>query len=51
VEPNLRIIIAAMRADEMLDMGDIDGKAVWLRIMNAVEELGAEERPDDAIIH
>ncbi len=32
-------IHAAMRADEMLENGDMDGLAVWMRIVNAVEEL------------
>ncbi len=30
---------AAMRADELLDKGDLDGYAVWKRIVKAVEEL------------
>ncbi len=32
-------IHAAMRADAMLDKGDLDGCAVWRRIVRAVEEL------------
>ena len=32
-------IHAAMRADELMDQGDMDGRAVWLRIKAAVEEL------------
>ncbi len=32
-------IEAAMRADAMLDKGDLDGYAVWKRILRAVEEL------------
>ncbi len=32
-------IHAAMRADAMLEAGDLDGYAVWKRIMRAVEEL------------
>ncbi len=32
-------IHAAMRADTMLDKGDLDGYAVWKRILRAVEEL------------
>lgn len=31
--------IAAQRADEMLDRGDYDGQAVWLRIRRAVVEM------------
>ena len=32
-------IQAAMRADAMLDKGDLDGCAVWKRILRAAEEL------------
>ncbi len=32
-------IEAAMRADAMLEAGDLDGYAVWKRILRAVEEL------------
>ncbi len=32
-------IQAAMRAGELLDKGDLDGYAVWKRILRAVEEL------------
>ncbi len=32
-------IEAAMRADAMLDKGDLDGYAVWKRILRAVGEL------------
>jgi len=28
-----------MRADELLEAGDIDGQVTWLRIIKAVEEL------------
>ncbi len=34
---------AAMRADELLDEGDMDGCAVWKRIMRAAEQLLAME--------
>ena len=44
-------IEAAMRTDERLAAGDMDGEAVWLRIVKAVEELLSEERPDDAEVH
>ncbi len=36
-------INAAMRADAMLDKGDLDGSAVWKRILQAVEELQGVE--------
>ena len=32
-------IHAATRADEMLDKGDLDGRAVWLRVLAAIKEL------------
>ena len=43
-------IHASMRADEMLEKGDMGGKAVWVRIMKAVDELLAKERPEGATI-
>ncbi len=33
------LIQAAMRADAMLEAGDVDGYAVWKRILRAVDEL------------
>ena len=37
---------AAMRADAMLEKGDLEGYAVWKRVLRAVEELqGAEPGP------
>ena len=44
-------IHTAMRADELMETGDMEGKAVWLRIVKAVEELLSEERPGDAEVH
>ncbi len=32
-------IEAAMRADAMLESGDLEGCAVWKRVLRAVEEL------------
>jgi hypothetical protein len=32
-------IHAAMRADELLEAGDLDGFSVWRRILRAVEKL------------
>ncbi len=42
---------AAMHADELMEASDMDGRAVWLRIVKAVEELLSKERPDDAEVH
>jgi hypothetical protein len=44
-------IQAAMKADEMLDKGDMDGKAVWIGIMEAVEELLSDQRTEGEIVH
>ncbi len=35
---------AAMRADAMLEKGDLDGYAAWRRVLRAVEELRRMER-------
>ncbi len=32
-------IHAAQRADALLEQGDMDGRQVWLRVLNAVTEL------------
>ena len=37
-------IEAAMRADAMLASGDLEGQAVWKRILRAVRELLRSER-------
>ena len=44
-------IHAAMRVDELLDKGDLDGRAVWQRILAAGEELLDTEplRPGAAV--
>ncbi len=42
---------AAMRADELAEDGDMEGRAVWLRIVKAIEELQSEERPGDTKVH
>ncbi len=44
-------IEAAMRADECLAAGDMEGDAVWRRIVKAIEELQSLDRPDDAKVH
>jgi len=36
-------IHAAMKADEMLAQGNLDGKAVWMRVIEAIGELQASE--------
>jgi hypothetical protein len=40
-----------MKADEMLAQGSLDGKAVWLGVIMAIEELQSGERPEVAKVH
>ena len=40
-----------MRADELMAGNYMEGAAVWLRIVKAIEELLSKERPDDAEVH
>ena len=35
----------------MLEAGAVEGKAVWVRIMKAVEELLSDKQADGAAIH
>ena len=42
---------AAQRADAMLEKGDVEGKAVWLRVLHAVEEIQRKERREDEAAH
>jgi len=44
-------IRAAMLGDEMLEKGDLDGQAVWKRILKAIDELLTEERPEGEKVH
>ncbi len=43
-------IEAAMRADAMLEAGNLGGYAVFKRIVKATEELLSKERPDGATV-
>jgi hypothetical protein len=40
---------AAGRADDLLEEGDIDGSAVWRRILAAIEELQRGPREDETV--
>ncbi len=44
-------IDAAMRADELMEAGDMEGEAVWLRILKAINEWLSEERPEGEKLH
>jgi len=45
------VIYAAMKADQMLEQGDLDGLATWNRILRAIEELRAGKRPEGEKLH
>ncbi len=40
-----------MQADAMLENGDMDGAAVWRRIVSAVNELLADTLADGTSVH
>ncbi len=40
-------IFAAKQADKCLEAGDLDGKAVWMGVIRAIEEL-QDQRPPTA---
>ncbi len=43
-------IHAAMQADALLEAGDLDGLAVWKRVLRAVEELqGTAPKSGEAV--
>jgi hypothetical protein len=44
-------IEAAKRADELLETGDLEGQAVWKRIIKAIKELQSTEKPAGAPMH
>ena len=44
-------IHAAMRADAMLEKGDLDGYAAWKRILRAVRELQRVEPEPGVRVH
>ena len=44
------VLEAALRADELLDQGDLDGQRVWMRIREAVVVL-LGERPEGEAVH
>ncbi len=38
-------IFAAQQADKCLEAGDLDGKAVWMRVIRAIVELQEQRTP------
>ncbi|MEE8533702.1 MAG: hypothetical protein V3S95_09185, partial [Alphaproteobacteria bacterium] len=41
----------AVKADAMLEMGEMDGRAVWRRVLTATKELMAAEPEKDQRLH
>ena len=44
-------IQASMRADELLEAGDMDGVTVWKQIIKAIDELQVAEVPEGMEVH
>ncbi len=44
-------IQAAMRADALLEEGDLDGQAVWRQVLAAIEELLRKEPGEGEGVH
>ena len=40
-------IFAAQQADRCLEAGNLDGKAVWMGVIAAIEELTNTDTPED----
>ena len=43
-------IWAAQKADAMLERGNLDGKQLWLKILEAIETLQTTERPVGTVV-
>ena len=45
-------LYAAQRADELLEAGDMDGRRVWHRVLEAVQKLTSKKPPGEgAAVH
>ena len=42
-------IFAAIQADACLECGDLDGKATWMRVIGAINELLNQQPPNSDI--
>jgi len=42
---------ANIRADQLAERGDKSGRAVWLKIASAAEDLLSDHRPENAALH
>jgi len=45
------VMVAAMRAEELLLQGNLEGYRMWKRIAMVVDDLFASGPPDDASVH
>jgi len=45
------VIQAAMRGDDLLAKGDLDGLLVWMAIIRAIERLQAKTPTGDGALH
>ena len=43
-------VFAAQQADKYLEGGDLDGKAVWMRVIGAIKELLDQQPPGSGIL-
>ena len=44
-------IQAAAKADEMMERGDLQGQAIWMRVAAAIEDLLSEGPKAGQVIH
>jgi len=44
-------LVAAVRADSFLEAGDMDGSAVWRRVLKAIKEIWREERHEGEAVN
>lgn len=42
---------AIIKADSLMEAGDMAGRTLWMKVAKAAEELLSEERPGDATLH
>ena len=42
---------AIIKADSLMEAGDLAGQTLWMKVAKAAEELLSDERPGDATVH
>ncbi len=42
---------AIIKADTLMEAGDMAGRSLWMKVAKAAEELLSDERPGDATLH